>query len=156
MDPDFNPSITPYPDGPYYVNDVTSFANQRGPIRTRPTMVLCRCGASASKPFCDGMHVKIGFSSAKLEGPVENKRDNYGALTYSVRGLEYHAPESSVAIFIMPNGPYVVTGGPELRNTTREEGASTERFALCRCGGSNNKPFCDGSHRQIGFKDEKN
>ena len=151
MDPDFNPSITPYPNGPYYVNDVTSFANQRGPIRTRPTMVLCRCGASANKPFCDGTHVKIGFSSAKPEGTVEHKRDNY-----SVAGLEYHAPESGVAIFITPNGPYVVTGAPELRNTIREEGAPTERFALCRCGGSNNKPFCDGSHRQIGFKDEKN
>ena len=148
VDADFNPSITPYPDGPYYVNDVTRFANQRGPIRTRPTMVLCRCGASANKPFCDGAHVKIGFSSGKSERPVENQRDNDAG--------GGRAPESSVAIFVAPNGPYVVTGGPELRNTPRQEGASTQRFALCRCGGSNTKPFCDGSHQKNGFKDEQN
>ena len=148
MDSDFNPSITPYPDGPYYVNDVTSFSNQHGPIRTRPTMVLCRCGASANKPYCDGRHVKIGFSSGKSERLFENKRDGD-------TGRD-RAPGTSVAIYVEPNGPYVVTGGPGLRNTRREEGASTERFALCRCGGSNNKPFCDGSHQRIGFKDEKN
>jgi CDGSH-type Zn-finger protein len=156
MDPDFHPSITPYPDGPYYVNDVTVFANQRGPIRTRPTMVLCRCGASANKPFCDGVHVKIGFSSANVEGRIEDPHDGYADRDIAIAGAEYHAPEGNVAIFVAPNGPYLVTGGPELRNTIRPEGASRERFALCRCGGSGNKPFCDGSHRRIGFKDEKN
>ena len=157
MDPDFNPSITPYPNGPYYVNDVTSFANRRGPIRTQPTMVLCRCGASANKPFCDGTHVRIGFSSAKLEHAVEDKPDSpSGELTHSVDRLDHDAPQSNAAIFVAPDGPYVVTGGPELRNTAVSEGASRERFVLCRCGGSSNKPFCDGSHRQIGFKDEKN
>ena len=111
-------------------------------------MVLCRCGASANKPYCDGIHVKIGFSSGKSERLFENKRDGD-------TGRD-RAPVTSMAIYVEPNGPYVVTGGPELRNTKRKEGASTERFALCRCGGSNNKPFCDGSHQKIGFRDEKN
>lgn len=34
------------------------------------------------------------------------------------------------------------------------EGASLEHYTLCRCGASNNKPFCDGEHRRINFKDE--
>ena len=146
----------PYPDGPYYVNDVTRFSNRHGPIRTKPTVtvVLCRCGASATKPFCDGTHVKIGFSSAKLGSSVEERLDS--ALTSSVEQPGDDAPQDTAAIFVAPDGPYMVTGGPELRNTVFNEGASRACFALCRCGASRNKPFCDGSHRRIGFKDERN
>ena len=71
------PNINPTPDGPYLVKDLKNFANQKGPIETRETMALCRCGESANKPFCDGTHKKIGFSSAKLDGRVEDKREDY-------------------------------------------------------------------------------
>ncbi|MCK5351896.1 CDGSH iron-sulfur domain-containing protein [bacterium] len=57
---------------------------------------------------------------------------------------------------VSQNGPYLVTGGPELVDVDRGEGTSTEHFALCRCGASKNKPFCDGSHWSIRFEDEKN
>ena len=155
MDPDSNPSITPYPDGPYYVNDITRFSNRHGPIRTNPsvTVVLCRCGASATKPFCDGTHVKIGFSSAKLESLAG---DGIDAPPSSAGRPDDDSPQDTAAVFVAPDGPYVVTGGPELRNTPQGGGASPARFDLCRCGGSRNKPFCDGSHRRIGFKDGKN
>ena len=36
------------------------------------------------------------------------------------------------------------------------EGASKEHYTLCRCGASNNKPFCDGMHRTVNFKDDIN
>ena len=62
------PNITLTPDGPYLVKDLENFANQSGPIETKKTLALCRCGGSANKPFCDGTHAKIGFSSAKLDG----------------------------------------------------------------------------------------
>lgn len=45
-----------------------------------------------------------------------------------------------IRIYAVENGPYIV----ELDGKTHS--------ALCRCGGSNNKPYCDGSHRKIGFK----
>ena len=154
MDPDFKPSITLYPDGPYYVNAVTRFANQLGPIRTRPTMVLCRCGASAMKPFCDGSHVKIGFSSVNQEGHAEDQRDQR-APAASTNACEEEVREGDVAIFVTPDGPYVVTGGLPFRNMPSTEAAS-KRFMLCRCGGSKNKPYCDGTHARIGFKDDKN
>ena len=205
------PTIKPTPNGPYLVEHLQNFSNRRAPIATKPTMALCRCGGSANKPFCDGTHAKIGFSSAKLDGRVEDKRDNYrgdgivihdnrgicahagrctdglpsvfrlkqepwidaegagreeiietikrcpsGALSYSVDGVEHRDREGNPAIFVAPDGPYVVSGGPDLPDTTRGDGASTEHFTLCRCGGSKNKPFCDGTHWHIGFADEKN
>jgi CDGSH-type Zn-finger protein len=152
VDADFKPSIMPYPDGPYHVNDVTRFSDQHGLIRTDPmvTTVLCRCGASVRKPFCDGTHVKIGFSSARRERSVADGPDDRADRPAD------DTPRDTVSIFVAPDGPYVVTGGPELRNTTLKEGASRMRYSLCRCGASGNKPFCDGSHRRIGFKDDRN
>ncbi|MGZ5118379.1 MAG: CDGSH iron-sulfur domain-containing protein [Burkholderiales bacterium] len=203
--------ITPSMNGPYWVNDIANFANRKGALRTQRSMVLCRCGASAHKPFCDGTHVKIGFSSANSVNRVEHKRESYqgrhitihdnrsicahagrctdglpgvfrmnkepwidadaasreeisavvrqcpsGALSYSVDGVEHRDGEGDPTIFIAPNGPYVVTGGAELHDTMLAQDASTEHYTLCRCGGSKNKPFCDGTHWQIGFVDEQN
>jgi CDGSH-type Zn-finger protein len=55
-----------------------------------------------------------------------------------------------------PNGPYLVTNCQVLENRSdgnRHESKGT--IALCRCGASKNKPFCDGTHAKIGFSDEK-
>ena len=79
-----------------------------------------------------------------------------GALGYSIDGVEQPRPGTAPAILVSHNGPYVVTGGVELQETERMQGMSSERCTLCRCGGSKNKPFCDGSHWYNGFSDEKN
>ena len=205
------PTITPTENGPYMVKDLQRISNRKEAIEARVTMALCRCGGSANKPFCDGTHAKIGFSSAKLEGRVADKRENYegekvtihdnrgicahagrctdglpsvfrlkqepwidgkgapieeivetirkcpsGALSYTVDSVEHRDQEGPAAIFVSPNGPYVVTGGPQLLDTSPGEGGSTEHFTLCRCGGSKNKPFCDGSHWYKNFSDENN
>ena len=211
MSPEKKPSITPTPDGPYLVKGLKNFTNQKGSIETKETMALCRCGGSANKPFCDGTHAKIGFSSAKLEGHVEDKRENYkgknitihdnrgicahagrctdglasvfrlkeepwivpdaasaneiiatikkcpsGALSYSVNDVEHRDRDGEPTIFVAPNGPYLVSGGTDLVDTTRAESASKEHFTMCRCGGSKNKPFCDGTHWYNKFIDDKN
>ena len=57
-------------------------------------------------------------------------------------------------VTVTKDGPYAITGGIELLEQSTGEGASTEHYTLCRCGGSENKPFCDGAHWSIGFKDE--
>jgi CDGSH-type Zn-finger protein len=59
-------------------------------------------------------------------------------------------------ITVTKNGPYAVVGGIESMGQIRGEGASTEHYTLCRCGGSKNKPFCSGRHWDIEFQDEKN
>lgn len=57
----------------------------------------------------------------------------------------------SVKITIRNNGPYVVEGDFTLVDAEGNEVPLTKR-ALCRCGGSTMKPFCDGTHSKIGFQ----
>ena len=79
-----------------------------------------------------------------------------GALSYTVESIEHRDQDREPMVTVIKNGPYAITGGIELLEQTVGEGASSEHYTLCRCGGSNNKPFCDGTHWSIGFKDEKN
>ena len=60
-----NPTITPTPNGPYMVKDLTDFKNSKGPIECKEQMALCRCGGSNNKPFCDGTHWSIKFVDEK-------------------------------------------------------------------------------------------
>ena len=60
-----------------------------------------------------------------------------------------------VEIKVRHNGPYKVTGPIRLIDADGNEydlGADDEPIVLCRCGGSATKPFCDSSHKQIGFE----
>ena len=205
------PSITPALNGPYLVSQLSNLRNSSGPIEVRDQFALCRCGGSANKPFCDGAHIKNGFSDAKLDSRADDKRESYkgrhitihdnrgicahagrctdglaavfrlnqepwidpdgalrdkiietikrcpsGALSFSVDGQENIDQAGEPGIMVTKNGPYVVTGGPVLVGVTQGEGASKEHFTLCRCGASKNKPFCDGTHWQIKFQDDKN
>ncbi|HZZ64995.1 MAG TPA: CDGSH iron-sulfur domain-containing protein [Candidatus Baltobacteraceae bacterium] len=60
------------------------------------------------------------------------------------------APE--VVIKVRESGPYLVTGTVRLTDCEGNVYEVTgENIALCRCGGSTTKPFCDGSHRSNGF-----
>jgi CDGSH-type Zn-finger protein len=95
-----------------------------------------------------------GASGDRIVAQV--RRCPSGALSYSVDNIEHRDREGEPSIFVSHNGPYFVTGRPLLVETDRGEGASTEHFALCRCGGSKNKPFCDGTHWYINFTDDKN
>jgi CDGSH-type Zn-finger protein len=222
------PKILPLPNGPYYlINDMTpkiveNLQNSEGePLSTIRGVALCRCGASKNKPFCDGTHGIIGFSSENKEvdddegkNIIKDKRKSYvgkkitihdnrkicshaaecvnnlpsvfklnarpwinpdgdeveqiintikkcpsGALSYSIDGVEYRDQnERKPIVTVYKDGPYVITGGIDLigDNIQSAEGSSKEHYTLCRCGASNNKPFCDGMHRVINFKDDKN
>jgi CDGSH-type Zn-finger protein len=59
-----------------------------------------------------------------------------------------------VTIKVRKNGPYLVTGQCELVDQDLKPIEKKESFALCRCGASKKKPFCDGSHNDCGFSDE--
>ena len=59
------------------------------------------------------------------------------------------------SITIKKNGPYLISNITVLTNSKGEALETKEMMALCRCGQSKTKPFCDGSHRE-GFVDEKN
>jgi len=54
------------------------------------------------------------------------------------------------------NGPCVIKNLTVFENSKGEKLPTKDVVALCRCGGSKNKPFCDGAHWRIEFEDEKN
>jgi CDGSH-type Zn-finger protein len=61
--------------------------------------------------------------------------------------------EEKVTITTRPNGPYLVKGPIRLVDADGKEfTVQGDTVALCRCGGSTNKPFCDGTHSKLGFQ----
>ena len=79
-----------------------------------------------------------------------------GALGYIRNGVKYEGEQREQEIYVAENASYYVRGGIELEGVPMNSGALREHFALCRCGQSKNKPFCDGSHWYAGFKDPDN
>lgn len=98
---------------------------------------LCRCGASENKPFCDGSHTKAGFA-ATGEPPLKDTP----ALA---------ARNGPLAVTPTKNGPLKAEGNLEIVTGTGHTVDRTTVAFLCRCGHSANKPFCDGTHKKVGF-----
>lgn len=133
-------SIQVLDDGPYVVEGLEELSDSRDEnLKVSGKVALCRCGASQNKPYCDGTHKKIGFSSRVERGSHDRKDVGAGS-----------------KISVLHNGPYEVSGPIELQ-VEDEMGLSDDNpYYLCRCGASENKPFCDGSHKGIGFSDHEN
>lgn len=54
-------------------------------------------------------------------------------------------------IQILKDGPLIVSGPVEICGSSGEKIDSADKVALCRCGASSSKPFCDGTHKRVGF-----
>ena len=204
-------SIEVTKNGPYIAKNLKSFRKQSGePHPIQDSMLLCRCGKSGNKPFCDGTHASISFKDEKHSDRIPNKMDNYdgkmitihdnrgvcshygactelspkvfngksepwinpdaqepeetiktirkcpsGALSYTINGKLYKdRSENMPEIITSKDGPLWVRGCPEFKDSDNNKPESKEHFTLCRCGGSRNKPFCDGQHWYIKFKDD--
>jgi hypothetical protein len=78
-----------------------------------------------------------------------------GALSYRKIGDDAVAKalEPSASIKVLKGGPLLVEGSCQLVDGEGKEIKSCGPFVLCRCGGSKKKPFCDGTHAEIGFDD---
>ena len=84
-----------------------------------------------------------------------------GALSYGIDGVEARNQvdqNRTASIEVSKDGPYRITGGVRLvdevgNEVPRAEGSSQEHFSLCRCGHSQNKPFCSGMHWFVKFAD---
>ncbi len=69
--------------------------------------------------------------------------------------------EEKPKIACLPNGPYYLLNDmvpkqvPNIQTSKGQPCSTITGVALCRCGGSNNKPFCDGTHGKNGFSDER-
>ena len=120
-------------NGPLAVHAELTVAGSGSMLRA----TLCRCGRSANKPFCDGAHAAAGFTATgepatKASEPLARR-------------------DGAVTITPAENGPLLVAGPVELVSGTGRTLDRCDKTALCRCGQSANKPYCDGTHRTIGF-----
>jgi len=97
---------------------------------------LCRCGQSKNKPFCDNSHEEARFK-------------DFGAIGET--GPGFSQPGGALAIKPAKDGPLLVSGKVTLQSGSGRKAWTGEQVALCRCGASRNKPFCDGSHKKAGF-----
>ena len=78
-----------------------------------------------------------------------------GALRYVLASADSLAepPATQVVVEVRKDGPLVVSGPVRIEAHDGTLVCEQDRVALCRCGGSAKKPYCDGSHARIGFKD---
>lgn len=81
-----------------------------------------------------------------------------GALSYQIEekteDVSGREIDSIVTVEAMKNGPLLVYGNLHIKDSHGNEVTKNKVTAFCRCGASANKPFCDGSHIRIGFRDE--
>lgn len=125
-------------DGPLYLTGNIEIKSPDGSVISRETRVaLCRCGRSSNKPFCDNSHLEGNFADDGFLGE--------GGIKVTP-GLSDHV----LSVTPSKNGPINLAGEVRIEGADGEERRGT-RSALCRCGNSNNKPFCDGAHRTVGF-----
>jgi len=92
-----------------------------------------------------------GADAAEVMATID--RCPSGALSYEIDGRMGIPAGRDAKVVVTENGPYAVRGGIELLGVAFGDGASQEHYTLCRCGASRNKPFCDGSHWEVGFHD---
>jgi CDGSH-type Zn-finger protein/uncharacterized Fe-S cluster protein YjdI len=100
---------------------------------------LCRCGHSKNKPFCDNNHLEANFEDSGAIG------DSGETLQQTGGCLSVNAAD---------DGPLLLSGNFSMVTSSGRVAWQGTKAALCRCGASKNKPFCDGSHKAAGFKSD--
>lgn len=134
-------TVTPARNGPLHAAGRLRVFRADGTLAREDTRVaLCRCGASRNKPFCDNRHREAGFREAGCIVEDRMKPDPEPPVGDDV---EFRPkPDGSLRL----RGPVEVRGqdGRILRGTM---------CSFCRCGHSRAMPFCDGSHKEAGFRD---
>lgn len=98
---------------------------------------LCRCGLSKNKPFCDASHRKTFKEPGNLDHRPASKTKQNASKTINIICIE--------------DGPLMCQGNVKFITPTNEELTVIDP-AICRCGASKRKPFCDGTHNKINFK----
>jgi len=128
--------ITVSEDGPLFVRGKLRIKDDRGEtILEDSRAALCRCGQSKNRPLCDGSHADGGFSaSGELTPAALERRDG-------------DEPEpGDLSIQVSDPGPLMIRGSVQIHGENHDACCHVRVGALCCCGKSKNKPFCDGSH----------
>jgi len=133
--PDTN-RITLFPNGPLLVRGDVELVDSDGAVLLRDTrLALCRCGLSQNKPLCDGSHDEAFEDDGSLKATRLSDGDS-GNDTLRIQAAQ--------------SGPFLLQGPLTLEGADGQT-CSGSKGALCRCGASGSKPFCDGSHNDVDF-----
>ena len=117
--------------GPLKMTGNITLIAEDGSVTHANHLSLCRCGASKNKPICDDQHLEIEFFD---NGTVQRVSD----------WMPVNRPQT-ITVTCVENGPLKFRGYLRIYNKKGQE-CITMSGALCRCGKSSNKPFCD-SHK---------
>lgn len=128
--------IIAWQNGPLEIRGDLALSGATVELQQETRVTLCRCGASKNKPFCDNSHNDIAFQTPEL-APAAEAADPL--------------PGGKLTIIAHENAALEFQGAFTIMNEAHEILASGENRRLCRCGGSSNKPFCDGTHKRIAF-----
>ncbi|HEY6196780.1 MAG TPA: CDGSH iron-sulfur domain-containing protein [Candidatus Eisenbacteria bacterium] len=129
-------------DGPVYLRGDIEVRDEAGEVVLRDARVgLCRCGHSRTKPLCDNSHLEAGFRDPGRVSGADGVEDPGAA-------------EGALRVNPRPGGPIELLGAFALRSADGKTMLAGTRAVLCRCGNSQNKPFCDGTHKRVGFPGE--
>ncbi len=127
-------------NGPAFFHGDLEIQDAEGNLILRDTrFAFCRCGQSKNKPACDNSHIEAGFRGGVR---VDTSR------LPETRETEH----GKLIIKCMKDGPALLEGSYRIESAAIGVHESQKNIALCRCGESANKPFCDGTHRKIGFE----
>lgn len=106
---------------------------------------LCRCGMPKTKPFCDSSHTTKSF-----QNPDEPLKAT-GEVEITIKDENQDSPGGPLVISPQMNGPLQVSGNLQICSTSGTKIRNIKTAVLCRCGLSQNKPYCDDSHATSGF-----
>lgn len=97
----------------------------------------------------------VNVEGASTKEIVEQiKKCPSGALSYLMNNEEElpESVQSETIVELAQDGPLMVYGNLNIQTTEGKSIKKSNVTAFCRCGTSENKPFCDGSHKKVGFK----
>jgi CDGSH-type Zn-finger protein/uncharacterized Fe-S cluster protein YjdI len=134
--------VWPVEDGPLLMaGDLEVRGPEGEPITHETRLTLCRCGLSHNQPFCDNSHRRRLWKSGPSIEPAEPPP-----------ALRQHAGEEPTIVVARRDGSLDVCGELRIYHSDGREMVDAGRALLCRCGRSDNKPFCDSSHERVGFR----
>ncbi|MCH8557499.1 MAG: CDGSH iron-sulfur domain-containing protein [Balneolia bacterium] len=128
-------------NGPvYFFGDLEVQDHEGNTVLEDTRFALCRCGASSNKPACDNSHEKIKWEADAKANPEKLPSPQNGN------------SNGRLKIKLMKNGPAILEGSYIMESNDMEPRKSDKGVALCRCGASSTKPFCDGTHKEVNFE----
>jgi CDGSH-type Zn-finger protein len=121
--------------GPLKMSGNITLINEDGSVTHSNNLTLCRCGASKTKPTCDDQHLEVEFFDSGAIGQLSD-------------WMPVTRPQT-ITVTCVKNGPLKFRGYLRIFNKKGQE-CITMSGALCRCGKSSKKPFCDNKQQCSG------